>query len=56
VVDRQTLPLPEELLPGQYRLIAGWYNPLTGERIPVTHADHPEDGGDFVGVDTVTVK
>ena len=29
VVDRFTLPLPEELPPGGYTLVAGFYNPDT---------------------------
>ncbi|MEW5957985.1 MAG: DUF2079 domain-containing protein [Chloroflexota bacterium] len=36
VVDRQSIPLPGDLAPGSYRLIVGWYYPLTGERLPLT--------------------
>ena len=35
ISDTHTLLLPPELPPGQYRLIAGLYQPLTGERLPV---------------------
>ncbi len=35
ISDTHTLPLPPELPPGPYRLIAGLYQPLTGERVPV---------------------
>ncbi len=35
ISDTHTLPLSPELPPGQYRLIAGLYQPLTGERLPV---------------------
>jgi len=46
VVDRQHLPLPADLPPGEYRLVVGWYYPPTGERLPLTA------GGDG---DTITV-
>jgi uncharacterized membrane protein len=39
VADRQTLPLPPELAPGDYTLIAGLYDWQTGVRLPVTGRD-----------------
>jgi uncharacterized membrane protein len=44
VADRQTLSLPAELPPGQYRLIVGWYYPVTGDRLPLTASDRSETG------------
>jgi hypothetical protein len=35
IVDPHSLPLTSNPSPGTYRLIAGMYNPLTGERLPV---------------------
>jgi hypothetical protein len=35
ITDAHTLSLPPELSPGSYRLIAGLYNPVTGERLPL---------------------
>jgi hypothetical protein len=34
VVDEFDLPLPVGLTPGDYRLVAGMYNPITGLRLP----------------------
>jgi hypothetical protein len=36
LVDRQILPLPIDLAPGKYRLVVGWYYPITGDRLLVT--------------------
>ncbi|MCK6628955.1 MAG: DUF2079 domain-containing protein [Anaerolineae bacterium] len=52
VVDRQTLILPAEMTPGEYRLVAGWYYPVTGDRLPVTAGG----SGDSVEVGGVVVK
>ena len=35
ITDPHSLPLSSDTPPGTYRLIAGMYNPLTGERLPV---------------------
>jgi hypothetical protein len=37
--DRHSVALPSDLPPGDYRLAAGLYDPLTGERLPLA------DGG-----------
>lgn len=33
--DRFEIPLPDNLSPGQYLLLTGWYNPQTGQRLPL---------------------
>jgi hypothetical protein len=55
VVDRQTLSLPAGLAPGQYRLVVGWYYPVTGDRLPVTVSDvaSESDGVTQVGIVTL---
>lgn len=35
VIDRQTLPV-SAVPPGKYRLVVGWYYPVTGDRLPLT--------------------
>jgi len=40
LTDQYTLQLPEILSPGSYRLVAGWYDAATGERVLT------EDGSD----------
>jgi hypothetical protein len=50
VVDRHGLVLPSDLPPGDYRLIAGLYNPTTGERLPV------DQGDDFVELGAIAVE
>ncbi|MCB9105376.1 MAG: DUF2079 domain-containing protein [Anaerolineales bacterium] len=58
VVDHQTLHLPADLPDGQYRLIVGWYYPVTGERLPLTISDTPGEGagGDALQVGVITVR
>jgi MFS family permease len=34
VADKHTIPLPEDLRPGDYRVLIGVYSPATGERLP----------------------
>jgi hypothetical protein len=50
IADPHRLPLPASLTPGDYYLIAGMYNPATGERLPVA------SGGDFVPLGEVKVE
>ncbi len=50
LTDAYTLTLPAEMPPGLYRVIAGLYDPATGQRLPVT------GGGNFVELRQVTVK
>lgn len=35
IQDQRSLSLPDTLPPGEYRLMVGLYNPLTGERVPL---------------------
>ncbi len=55
VVDRQKLALPPNVPPGQYRLVVGWYYPLTGQRLPLTAGDAHEPG-DVTPLGPVTVQ
>ncbi len=50
LTDPYRLPLPADLPPGQYRLIAGLYDPATGQRLPTSSTS------DFVELGRVTVK
>ena len=52
VIDRQTLPLPDTLASGQYRLVVGWYYGPTGDRLPLTAGE----GTDTTEVGTITIK
>lgn len=52
ISDRHGLALPAELPPGQYRLITGLYQPLTGERLSVPSST--ED--DFVDLGSVMIR
>ena len=40
IEDQLTLTLPPNLPPGAYRLVVGWYNTETGQRLPVSHNDY----------------
>ncbi len=48
--DHHALVLPADLQPDHYRLIAGLYDPNTGERLPVT------ESGDFVELGNINVQ
>ncbi|MBI1881327.1 MAG: glycosyltransferase family 39 protein [Chloroflexi bacterium] len=50
LADPYTLTLPADLPLGNYRLIAGLYDAITGERLP------PATGQDFVELSLITVK
>jgi hypothetical protein len=50
IIDRHGLAIPTDLSDTSYRLIAGMYDPATGQRIPVT------TGEDFVDLGTVTIQ
>jgi hypothetical protein len=51
IISRHALLLPpaNELPSGDYRLIAGWFNPATGQRLTLVQ------GGDFVDLGVVTI-
>jgi hypothetical protein len=42
VVDRYMLTLREGAPPGQYRLLIGMYDPITGQRLPATINNQPQ--------------
>jgi hypothetical protein len=50
VLDRHGLSLPADLPPGEYRLIAGLYDPTSGERLSV------DRGGDFVEIGRIALQ
>lgn len=52
VVDHQSLSLPAEIAPGEYRLVVGWYYPVTGDRLPVTAGG----SGDTVEVGVIRIS
>jgi len=51
ITDAHTLPLPPDLPPGTYRLIAGLYNPITGARLSLA-----DGGGDAISVTGVAIS
>ncbi len=52
VLDHQGLALPADLPAGEYRLIAGLYHPITGDRLSLS----PPVGADFVDLGPVTIQ
>jgi uncharacterized membrane protein len=48
LLDRHAVPLPEDLAPGQYTLLIGWYDPQSGERLPLPSG---EDGLILAGIE-----
>lgn len=50
MIDRHALAIPFDLPPGDYRLIAGLYNPATGRRLPI------DQKRDFVELGRVTLN
>jgi hypothetical protein len=54
ISDPHTLVLPPDPVPGSYRLIAGLYNPLTGERLPLLD-EHGNPVADAIFIAEVTV-
>ena len=51
-VDRYTLALPAEMAAGDYRVVAGFYDPASGQRLPVVRSD----GSTGDAYDAATVK
>ncbi len=49
ITSRHALSLPADLTTGAYRLIAGLYNPTSGERLPLEH------GRDFIELGNITI-
>jgi hypothetical protein len=54
IQDRHGVLLPPDMPPGEYRLIVGLYDALTGARLPVTLAGQPQ--GDSLVLRTVQVR
>jgi hypothetical protein len=50
ITTRHALPLPANLAPGDYQLIAGLYNPNTGQRLTV------ESGNDFIDLGIIHIE
>jgi hypothetical protein len=46
ILDPHTLPTPDSLPPGQYRLAIGLYHQPTGERLPLNFVDSGSDSGE----------
>jgi hypothetical protein len=55
VPDRHTIPLPDDWASGEYRLVAGMYNPATSRRLPLVDAQGIP-GGDSTELERVTVR
>lgn len=47
LVDTVTLTLPDDVAPGSYPLVAGWYQPATLKRLNLTGVDGHGSAGDF---------
>ncbi len=52
VIDRQTMALSPSLPPGEYRLIVGWYYPVTGDRLPLSAGG----SGDTLEIGTIILQ
>jgi hypothetical protein len=55
VSSHHALALPPDLPPGDYRLIAGLYNPATGRRLPVDTGHDLVELGSLTIIDQITV-
>lgn len=49
IVDLLKLSVPADLPPGEYRLVTGWYDWQTGERLPANGKGAREDGAALLG-------
>lgn len=56
VVDSQAISLPQDIPPNRYRLVVGWYYPVTGDRLPLTAGNTPHENGDVVQIGVVTIQ
>jgi hypothetical protein len=56
VVDPHTLPLPQDLPEGEYRLVAGLYDWQSGERLPATTSSGERLADDQIAVATLAVR
>jgi hypothetical protein len=55
VPDRHDILLPDNLLPGECRLVAGMYDPITGERLPLVDSQGLIMG-DSTELERVTIR
>jgi hypothetical protein len=55
VPDRHDIPLPDDWASGEYRLVAGLYNPTTSQRLPLVDAQGTQVG-DSTELERVTVQ
>jgi mannosyltransferase len=39
IIDEYAIPVAPHAPPGHYQLLIGWYNPLTGERVPLLNEE-----------------
>ncbi len=53
VEDRYEIPLPDEMPAGQYQILVGMYNPVTGQRLPAAGSGA---AGDFIRLSRIEVK
>jgi uncharacterized membrane protein len=56
VMDSQNILLPADLPPGRYHLVAGWYYPVTGDRLPLTASDRVGESGDTAHMGVVVIE
>lgn len=54
LADNYTLTVLPAAPPGPYQLIVGMYDPITGQRLPITNAAG-EAQGDAVQIETITI-
>ena len=56
MVDTRLITLPADMSPGEYRVHTGIYDPVTGQRVPITDAngDPVPDNSIALGTFTVT--
>jgi hypothetical protein len=55
VSDRHAIPLPDDWTSGEYRLVAGLYDPATARRLPLVDAQGVQIG-DSTELERVTVR
>jgi uncharacterized membrane protein len=56
VPDIYYIPLAEDMIPGNYRLRVGIYEPSTGDRLPVWNSRHGEWIGDHIDLAEIRIQ
>lgn len=56
IVDRHTIPLSADLLPGTYQLVVGMYDEGTLNRVPAFGADGAQLPSDAIPISAVTIE